>query len=115
MSGKNHRRVLKIDELQPTEHVLLSKVLEEIEQGQRESSGMPEIWNLGDILIIADGHHRVYNAFQKGQRKIKVNYHSLRNTGLTKKAYRYNSEKILSLAEACREAGFFHISELQVQ
>ncbi|MBM3234247.1 hypothetical protein FJZ19_04100 [Candidatus Pacearchaeota archaeon] len=105
-------RIVRVDELQPSQHIIRRKELERI--AQENNSEMPEVWDVNDVLVIADGHHRIYQAYQQGKRKIKVLYHSARNC-LLKGVYEYLTEEMRKQAEMCREAGFFHVSDLIIQ
>ena len=108
-------RVLKISHLQPIEYRVSFQRLREIEQGTSRCSDFPEVWRIYGLLILVDGHNRVYHAFQKGQDTVRVNYHSPRNTLLTRKGYEYALEGAVSAAAFLRDAGIFNISQLQVQ
>ncbi len=119
MSESNsHRKVLSIDDLQPTDYNLYSEVLNEICKGIYCPYGLPEIWQSQEdheLLFIAEGHHRIYHSFQHGKQEIGVNFHCQKDSLLSKRGYSYALEEIRKKAEACREAGFFHISQLLVQ
>jgi uncharacterized protein (DUF1015 family) len=119
MSEPNsHIRIISIDELQPTDHFLYAEILNEIYKGTYHPSGLPEIWQSfedSELYFIADGHHRIYNAFEQEKQEMVVNFHCKENTLLTRIGYFYALEEVRKKADACREAGFFHISHLLVQ
>jgi len=108
-------RILRISALQPTEHKVSPQILKEIEQGKRKYSDFPEVWRARDLLILVDGHHRVYHALQQKQNRIRVNYHSQRNSLLTEQGYGCALEEALKDAAFHREAGIFKISDLRVE
>jgi hypothetical protein len=108
-------RTISIDKLQPIDSTLSKKILEEIAHGKRESSSLPEVWIYEGLYILTDGHHRVYDAYQRGKRKILALIHSRNNCSLTEAGYGYALEEALSGAAFLRDAGIFHISQLQVQ
>lgn len=108
-------RLVSIDRLQPIEGELSKKILDEIAQGKRMSSGLPEVWLYDGLYILVYGHHRVYLAYQQGERKILALMHSRRNCSLTKAGYNYALEEALSEAAFLRDAGIFHIKDLRVQ
>ena len=108
-------RLIDIDKLQPKDGILSRKILEEIAQGKRANSSLPEVWIYDGLYILVDGHHRVYQAYQQGKRKILALIHSKSNCLLTKSGYGYALEEALSGAAFIRDAGIFHISQLQVQ
>jgi hypothetical protein len=111
-------KLMRIADLQPTDYNLYSEVLDSIYRGIYRPSGFPEIWQSEEdpeLFLIADGHHRIYNSFQKGLDAVRVNFHCLENAFLSKASYSYIVEEIRKKADACREAGFFHISQLIVQ
>jgi|WetSurMetagenome_2_1015567.scaffolds.fasta_scaffold223616_3 hypothetical protein len=110
MPTRNDERMMKIEDLQPSQHIVLKSELEKASKSQ----DLPEIWNVEGILVIADGHHKIYHAHQNGIKKIKVLYHSTKDK-LIEGVYQYITEEMRREAEACREAGFFSISNLIVQ
>ena len=105
-------KILDIENLQVTQPDLKKETLEFLAENSIDS--LPEVWNIQGDYVIADGHHRIRTALEKGYKKIMVLYHSSRKMSIGKAAYEYLVGEIKERAEACRKNKILRVSQMRV-
>lgn len=110
-----HIKILPIKKLQPTHTALSISSLEEVTASENERTDLPEVWEIDKRLIVADGHHRIYLAFLRGQKKMNVNYHCPESSQIGKAGYDCAIQEIAEKAEYCKQNGVCSFSDMVVQ
>lgn len=108
-------KILPIKKLCPIEPVLSERRLREVAANEKHRKDIPEVWERGKDLLVADGNHRIYLAFLRGQRKVSVIYHCPENAQIGRAGYEYATEEIAGKADYCKANGVFRFSDVIVQ
>ena len=102
-------KTLEIERLQPTQQELVQESLDFLVENP--VGELPEVWMIGERLVIGDGHHRIYTSMQQGQTHVKAFIYTEKNTlanhaGVTK--------LIGSYAQECQQKGITTLSDLSI-
>ncbi len=103
---------LPIKTLRVTEGVLHQSELEK--KAKEPSRVFPQVWRVGDDLIVAEGHYSLKLASQESD-VVEVELHSQEAMGLPDDKYRQLTEDIVALAKKYQRKGIKSIYDVPVE
>jgi len=105
-------KIIELNKLKPIQNTVLAHRLDYY--NLLDTIPPPEVWKINDLFYIGDGHHRIFNFYQRNNSKIRVLVHSKTNWAFSTLEYQSIAQEILNQAKKVQKENIFFINQLKV-